>query len=207
MDDLFPVKPVAMFSLFGKKKHKRLDDKVYLKRVRADQALVTDALKLHADGKQVAVVYFFEESFARIESQLRADGLRMLKADAIASNTDVRNAALENTELTFLFIEHHPDRKAEDDAIVALENVFEGGRPTIGFYAAMDEPLLLLFGTDKIAALMQKLGLGNDGDALADPMITRAIRNAQSKVSAKISGSVPCRSQEEWFRINLPGGI
>jgi hypothetical protein len=36
--------------------------------VGADQALVTDALKLHADGKPVVVIYFFEESFARIES-------------------------------------------------------------------------------------------------------------------------------------------
>jgi preprotein translocase subunit SecA len=71
----------------------------------------------------------------------------------------------------------------------------------------MDEPLLLLFGTDKIAVLMQKMGLGKDGAGLADPMIARAIRNAQSKVSAKITGSVPCRSQEEWFRVNLPSGI
>jgi hypothetical protein len=130
-----------------------------------------------------------------------------LKAEAIASDMSVRSAALAKGERTFLFVEHHPDGKTEDAAVVELENVFEKGRPTIGFYAAMDEPLLKLFGTDKIAALMQKMGLSIDGEALTDPMITRAIRNAQSKVSAKISGSVPCRSQEEWFRINLPSGI
>jgi hypothetical protein len=54
---------------------------------------------------------------------------------------------------------------------------------------------------------MQKMGLGSDSEALADLWITRAIRNAQSKVSAKVIGSVPCRSQEEWIRINLPSGI
>ncbi|MEO8630044.1 MAG: hypothetical protein ABI612_18370 [Betaproteobacteria bacterium] len=196
-----------MFSFFSWKKHKRLDDKVYMKRARADQALLADAARWKAEGRQIIVICFFEQSLDRIESELARHDLKALQAGAIASDMNVRNARLAEHAPTFLFVEHHPDLKTESDAIVELENIFTEGRPTVGFYAAMDEPLLKLFGTEKIAGLMQKMGMDNDGAAFADAMINRAIRNAQSKVSARIAGSMPCRSQEEWIRINLPGGL
>ena len=51
------------------------------------------------------------------------------------------------------------------------------------FYLALDDDLLRLFGSDRIAGLMEKLGL-REGEAIENRMVTRAIENAQCRVEA-----------------------
>ncbi|SDB09070.1 preprotein translocase subunit SecA [Desulfonatronum thiosulfatophilum] len=51
------------------------------------------------------------------------------------------------------------------------------------FYLALDDDLLRLFGSDKIAGLMGRLGL-EEGEAIENRMVSRAIENAQRKVEA-----------------------
>ncbi len=51
------------------------------------------------------------------------------------------------------------------------------------FYLALDDDLLRLFGSDKIAGLMGRLGL-QEGEAIENRMVSRAIENAQRKVEA-----------------------
>ena len=49
------------------------------------------------------------------------------------------------------------------------------------FYLALEDDLMRIFASDRVAGLMQKLGMG-DGEAIEHPWVTRSIENAQRKV-------------------------
>ena len=49
------------------------------------------------------------------------------------------------------------------------------------FYLSLDDNLVRIFASDRMAGMMKKLGMG-DGEALESKMISRAIENAQKKV-------------------------
>ncbi|SMF95831.1 preprotein translocase subunit SecA [Methylomagnum ishizawai] len=52
------------------------------------------------------------------------------------------------------------------------------------FYLSLQDPLMRIFASDRVAALMQKLGM-QQGEAIEHPWVTRAIENAQRKVEAR----------------------
>lgn len=49
------------------------------------------------------------------------------------------------------------------------------------FYLSLEDDLMRLFGSDRIAGIMQRLGL-KEGDVIQHPMITRSVERAQKKV-------------------------
>ncbi len=49
------------------------------------------------------------------------------------------------------------------------------------FYLSLEDSLMRIFGSERIAALMQKLGM-EEGEAIEHPWVSRAIENAQMKV-------------------------
>ena len=51
------------------------------------------------------------------------------------------------------------------------------------FYLSLEDNLLRIFASDKVAGLMQKLGM-EKGEAIEHPWVTKAIENAQRKVEA-----------------------
>ncbi len=51
------------------------------------------------------------------------------------------------------------------------------------FYLALDDDLLRIFGSDRIAGLMDRLGL-EEGQAIENRMVSKAIENAQRRVEA-----------------------
>ena len=51
------------------------------------------------------------------------------------------------------------------------------------FYLALEDNLLRIFASDRVAGLMQKLGM-EKGEAIEHPWVTKAIENAQRKVEA-----------------------
>ncbi|MEO6023817.1 MAG: preprotein translocase subunit SecA [Burkholderiales bacterium] len=52
------------------------------------------------------------------------------------------------------------------------------------FYMSLEDPLLKIFASDRVAAIMQKLKMP-EGEAIEHPWVTRAIENAQRKVEAR----------------------
>ena len=52
------------------------------------------------------------------------------------------------------------------------------------FYLSLEDPLMRIFASDRVASLMQKLGM-KEGEAIEHPWVTRAIENAQRKVEAR----------------------
>ena len=52
------------------------------------------------------------------------------------------------------------------------------------FYLSLEDPLLRIFASERVAAIMQRLKMP-DGEAIEHPWVTRAIENAQRKVEAR----------------------
>ena len=52
------------------------------------------------------------------------------------------------------------------------------------FYLSLEDPLMRIFASDRVAALMQRLGM-KDGESIEHPWVTRAIENAQRKVESR----------------------
>ena len=52
------------------------------------------------------------------------------------------------------------------------------------FYLSLQDDLMRIFASDRMAGLMQKLGMGN-GEAIEHPWVTRSIENAQRKVEGR----------------------
>ena len=52
------------------------------------------------------------------------------------------------------------------------------------FYLSLEDPLLRIFASDRVANIMQRLKMP-EGEAIEHPWVTRAIENAQRKVEAR----------------------
>ncbi len=57
----------------------------------------------------------------------------------------------------------------------------QGDPGSTQFYLSLEDDLMRLFGSDRIAGIMQRLGL-KEGDVIQHPMITRSVERAQKKV-------------------------
>ncbi len=52
------------------------------------------------------------------------------------------------------------------------------------FYLSLEDNLLRIFGSDRVAGLMEKLGM-EEGEAIEHSWVTRAIENSQKKVEGR----------------------
>ncbi|MEI7678626.1 MAG: preprotein translocase subunit SecA [Betaproteobacteria bacterium] len=60
----------------------------------------------------------------------------------------------------------------------------QGDAGSSRFYLSLEDPLLRIFASDRVASIMQRLKMP-DGEAIEHPWVTRAIENAQRKVEAR----------------------
>jgi hypothetical protein len=97
--------------------------------------------------------------------------------------------------------ELHPTRVRD-----ALVEEFAMGLPfetSLMLYTSLASPLMRAFGSDRIATIMQKLGL-SEGERLEHPWLAESMRKAQERISAVVKEDRPARSQGEWFELNAP---
>jgi preprotein translocase subunit SecA len=81
--------------------------------------------------------------------------------------------------LHILGTERHESRRIDNQ--LRGRSGRQGDAGSSRFYLALDDTLLRLFGSERISGLMEKLGM-EDGQAIENNMISRAIENAQRKV-------------------------
>lgn len=60
----------------------------------------------------------------------------------------------------------------------------QGDPGSTRFYLSLEDDLMRIFASERVAGLMQKLGMG-DGEAIEHPWVTRSIENAQRKVESR----------------------
>jgi len=83
--------------------------------------------------------------------------------------------------LHILGTERHESRRIDNQ--LRGRSGRQGDPGTSRFYLALDDDLMRLFGSDRIAGLMNTLGL-EDGEAIENRMVSRAIEGSQKRVEA-----------------------
>jgi preprotein translocase subunit SecA len=63
---------------------------------------------------------------------------------------------------------------------------------------SLDEPLLIMFGGEKLIKIMQSLGM-NEEEIIEHKMVSQSIATAQEKIEKKVIVEPTARSQSEWL--------
>ena len=88
---------------------------------------------------------------------------------------------LEVGGLVILGTERHESRRTDNQ--LRGRSGRQGDVGESQFYLSLEDSLLRIFGSDRIASVMSKLGL-EEGEHIESGMVTRAVENAQKKVEA-----------------------
>jgi hypothetical protein len=192
-----------MFSFFKKKDQlQRQNDLVYISRAVADEMLVK-YLEKNVSQQAVVLLYFFDETLKRLQHRIPA--MTMLKAEKLMNDLASRSAVKAKPAPMLVFAEHYPLSSTEDAVLAEIGNIFgeEAANVKVQFYTALDEPMMKIFGADKIIDLVKKMGMKDD-EAIAHTMVTKSIHNAQEKLNSKVTAEIRCNSAEEWMKVNVP---
>ena len=115
--------------------------------------------------------------------------LSLLGQDAIQSQIDAvkqawqerHNAVVASGGLHVIGSERHESRRIDNQ--LRGRSGRQGDPGSSRFFLSLEDDLMRIFASDRVAGLMQKLGMGN-GEAIEHPWVTRSIENAQRKVEA-----------------------
>ncbi len=120
-----------------------------------------------------------------LEAELAALGEDAGEAD----REQVRGAWLDRHEqviatggLHVIGSERHESRRIDNQ--LRGRSGRQGDPGSTRFYLSLQDDLMRIFASDRVASLMQKLGMGN-GEAIEHPWVTRSIESAQRKVEGR----------------------
>jgi preprotein translocase subunit SecA len=116
--------------------------------------------------------------------------LKSLGEDASSADKEsLRGAWLErhqqvinNGGLHVIGSERHESRRIDNQ--LRGRSGRQGDPGSTRFYLSLQDDLMRIFASERVAGLMKKLGMG-DGEAIEHPWVTRSIENAQRKVEAR----------------------
>ena len=89
------------------------------------------------------------------------------------------HAVLEAGGLHIVGTERHESRRVDNQ--LRGRSGRQGDPGSTRFYLSLEDNLMRIFASDRVSALMQKLGM-QEGEAIEHPWVTKAIENAQRKV-------------------------
>lgn len=92
------------------------------------------------------------------------------------------NQVLSNGGLHVIGSERHESRRIDNQ--LRGRSGRQGDPGSTRFYLSLQDDLMRIFASDRVAGLMKKLGMG-DGEAIEHPWVTRSIENAQRKVEGR----------------------
>ena len=91
------------------------------------------------------------------------------------------NKVLEAGGLHIIGTERHESRRIDNQ--LRGRSGRQGDPGSTRFYLSMEDSLMRIFASERVAGLMQKLGM-EEGEAIEHPWVSKAIENAQRKVEA-----------------------
>ncbi len=181
-------------------------DAIYRTRAEKFNAIVDEIVRLHKKGQPVLVGTISIEISERIAERLKKRGVphnvlnaKQFEREAeivaeagqagkvtIATNmagrgTDIvlGNGVPELGGLYILGTERHESRRIDNQ--LRGRSGRQGDPGESRFFLSLEDDLLRLFGSDRIAGLMEKLGM-EEGESIENKMVSRAIENAQKRV-------------------------
>ena len=91
-------------------------------------------------------------------------------------------AVLEAGGLHIIGTERHESRRIDNQ--LRGRSGRQGDVGSSRFYLSLEDDLMRIFASDRVSAIMQKLGM-EEGEAIEHPWVTKAIENAQRKVESR----------------------
>jgi preprotein translocase subunit SecA len=140
-------------------------------------AAVTIATNMAGRGTDIVLGGNLDEEMGRRGLTDPAD-IEQARAD-----WKVRHEAVVNSGgLHVIGSERHESRRIDNQLRGRCAR--QGDSGSTRFYLSLQDNLMRIFASDRVAAIMQKLGM-REGEAIEHPWVTRAIENAQRKVEAR----------------------
>jgi preprotein translocase subunit SecA len=94
----------------------------------------------------------------------------------------LHDEVLKQGGLHIIGTERHESRRVDNQ--LRGRSGRQGDAGSSRFYLSLEDPLLRIFASDRVASIMQRLNMP-EGEAIEHPWVTRAIENAQRKVEAR----------------------
>lgn len=172
-----------MFGFFKKDDSVKVIDRVWLTGTAKWNACVA----MQKINPNCLFIAWFEETAHDLRSLLGKDAPVVMAPEVYADK--VRGKMV-------IMIEHYPLSQTEQDFFKRLQ------LQEVPVLSALDEPLFMHFGGERLIELMKKLGV-NEDEILGHSMISSSIRNAQKKIADQVKAERKALSQREWFALNL----
>ncbi|NIO39896.1 MAG: preprotein translocase subunit SecA, partial [Burkholderiales bacterium] len=116
-----------------------------------------------------------DEKLTSEQKEARVTGIR-------AEWEKLHNEVVDSGGLHIVGTERHESRRVDNQLRGRAGR--QGDPGSSRFYLSLEDPLLRIFASDRVAAIMERLKLP-EGEAIEHPWVTRAIENAQRKVEAR----------------------
>ena len=126
----------------------------------------------------------FHEQEAEIIAGAGQEGSVTIATNMAGRGTDIKlgEGVMELGGLYIVGTERHESRRIDNQ--LRGRSGRQGDPGESRFYLSLEDDLLRLFGSDNIAHIMDRLGMGED-DPIEHKMITKSIENAQKKVEGR----------------------
>ncbi len=197
---------VAVIPTHKKMIREDFPDVIYRNEAEKFQAIVEEIKRLHAKGQPVLVGTISIDKSERLAKVLSREGVKhsvlnaknhQLEAEIVTSAgqkgvvTISTNMAGRGTDIVLgegvtglgglhiLGTERHESRRIDNQ--LRGRSGRQGDQGSSRFYLSLEDDLLRIFGSDRIAGLMGKMGM-EEGEPIEHNLISKAIENAQRRV-------------------------
>ncbi len=138
---------------------------------------VTIATNMAGRGTDIVLGGNLEVELAALEKEGKADEATIEKT---RKDWETRHQqVLDNGGLHIIGTERHESRRVDNQ--LRGRSGRQGDAGSSRFYLSLEDSLMRIFASERVAGLMQKLGM-EEGEAIEHPWVSRAIENAQRKV-------------------------
>ena len=142
-----------------------------------EPATVTIATNMAGRGTDIILGGNIQEEISARAKQFTQDQLQQLQTDWQKRHDQVLAAG----GLHIIGTERHESRRIDNQLRGRAGR--QGDPGSTRFYLSLEDDLMRIFASDKVAPIMQKLGM-KEGEAIEHRLVSRAIANAQKKVEA-----------------------
>lgn len=156
--------------------------------------------------RKIIMLYFFDQTGEEVRQLCHAAGVVFHEPTAtgmlqeglnVVSSRELSRNHLDAEKV--LAMEVHPLLSFNQEVVGHFQT---SSIKEITAFMGMDEPLMQIFGSDRITELLKRLGL-QEGETLDHPMISKSIVRAQEKLDEKKNlHKAEFSSQEDWMRAN-----
>jgi preprotein translocase subunit SecA len=145
---------------------------------------ITIATNMAGRGTDIVLGGNPEPEIARINADESLDAAtRQKRIDDVRHAWQIlHNQVVSSGGLHIIATERHESRRIDNQ--LRGRSGRQGDPGSSRFYLSLEDPLLRIFASERVASIMQRLKMP-DGEAIEHPWVTRAIENAQRKVEAR----------------------